>query len=620
MASSFSAFELPRAALMPRRSSSPPDWAERSIYIDGRNGSVPGFYSLNRFPYSRAVLDAFGDPYVEQIDLDWGTQLGKTTNFGACVSWVAENDPAPTMIVCADEDAAQSHYKTKLEPMLESVASLRDRLPAVKNRRRWKVVNLGNMWIWYAWPRSKPTISDRSIKYVFINEVSLYTGPVGKEGDPVQMAMDRTKGFHYPGPKVFIEGKPTIEGECRLTSFMNASRRLVYHVPCPACGCYQPLEKGKDGVPGGVKWLQDYEKPNAADIAAESVYWECRSCLERHSEKVKPSAIRRGVWCPDGQTVTKEGTLIGEPEKSKRHLGFHLNSLYSTIATWRDFARRWVSARNKPFELQAVVNGWLAETWKRKQKRTKAEEVEAHKTGYKLGQVPTEARCLVMSVDVQESEFWYVVRAWGWLGNSWLVSYGIVKTWEELETVRCTEWQDRAGELRRVFLTFIDSAFQRGTTEVYDWCKQRLGQTFPIRGSHQYTLLSMVRRADLDEHNVELWHIDAGHVRDQFYDVRMSRRLDQPGAWAVPDDILPDYVRSICAWQREEKVVAGVKKKVWVSHSPDFEHFADCEMMQEAFAFVYDLANQRPTEAKSAPVHPTNDDPNHRAWIATQRI
>lgn len=617
---SLSSFTLPFNALVSPERSRPADYAEQSIYIDGRNGSVPGFFSLNRFPYSRAVLDAFGDPYVEQIDLDWGTQLGKTTNFGACVCWIGENDPAPTMIVCANEEAAKSHYKTKLEPMLDSVAALKARLPAARNRRSWKVVNLGNMWIWYAWPGSKATVSDRSIKYLFINEVSLYTGHNGKEGDPVQMAMDRTKGFHYPGPKIFIEGKPTIEGECRLSSFMEESRRHTFHVPCPTCGHYQPLTKGRSGIAGGVKWKNDYDAPGAADIAAATVYWECRGCLAQHSEKVKPAAVRSGVWCPDDCRVGDDGKVVGESAKSKRHLGFHLNSLYSSIATWRDFARRWVAAREKLTELQAVVNGWLAETWKRKRKKTKADEVNAHREGYNLGTVPSECLCLIMSVDVQESEFWYVVRAWGYFGNSWLVTYGVVKTWEELDQVRGKEWPGKEGELHKVFLTIIDSAFQRGTTEVYDWCKARRGQAFPIRGAHQYTLLSLVRRADLDQHGVELWHVDAGHVRDQFYDQRLVKRADNPGFWAIPQDVMPDYIRAICAWQREEKVVAGVKKKMWVSHSPDYEHFADCEFMQEVFAFLYDLANRRPAEAKPASREPINDDPNHRAWIATQRV
>lgn len=613
-----STFAIPRHALAPRQRTAPAEWSERSIYLDARNGSVPGYYSHSRFPYSRAVLDAFGDPYVEQIDLNWATQLGKTTNVGACVCWVAENDPAPTMIGCANEDAAQSHYKTKLEPMLESVASIRRRLPAVKNRRTWKIVNLGNMWIWYAWPGSKATVSDRSIKYLFINEVSLWKAPLGLEGDPVQMAMDRTKGFHYPGPKILIEGKPTIEGECRLTGFMENSRKHTLYVPCPACGTFQPLVKGKVGIPGGVKWEEDYEASNAADIAAETVYWECAECGVKHQEKVKPSALRRAVWVADGQSVAAGGKLQGTPAKSKRHVGFHLNSLYSTIATWRDFARRWVSARSNVTELQAVVNGWLAETWKRKQKRTRDDQVKEHQGGYKLGTVPSECLCLVLTVDVQETEFWYVVRAWGWLGNSWLVTYGIVKTWEELEAVRGKTWPGKDGEEHHVFLAFIDSAYQRGTTEVYDWCRERVGQVFPIRGNKQYSLLSMVRRNDLDEHDVELWHIDAGHIRDQFYDTRLSRRLDQPGAWSIPDDVMPDYIRSICAWRREEKKVGDEKKKVWVSHSPDFEHYADCEFMQEAFAFVYDLANRRPMEPAS-PIQP-DVDPNHRAWIATQRI
>lgn len=598
---------------MPRVRAAPAPWVEQSVYIDGRNGSVPGFYSHDRYPYSRGVLDAFADPYVEQITLRWGTQLGKTTNIGSLVAWVACNNPAPTMIACANEAAAQSHYKTKLEPMLESVAETRQRLPAVKNRRSWKIVNLGNMWIWYAWPGSKPTISDRSIKYLFINEVSLWDVPMGQEGDPVQMIFDRTKDFGYPGRKIVVEGKPTIEGECRLSRYMDVSRQHEFYVPCPACGHYQTLNKGKSGVPGGIKWEADYDSPHAVEQAVNTVHWECQKCLVKHSEKAKPRALRNGVWVPRGQEIAADGKLIGIAEKTVQHCGYQLNSFYSRGYSWTSAAKRWVEARSNVADLQAVVNGMLGETWKIKQRRTRSDEVQEHKEGYKLGTVPQECLCVVMCIDVQEDSFWYTVRAWSWYGNSHLVTYGVAKTWTELEAIRQTQWEGKKGELHRVFLTLIDSAYR--TNEVYDWCRERAGSAIPIRGAHQYTQMSMVRRADLPTHGIELWHIDAGFIRDQFYDARLIKRNEQPGAWMFPQDVKPDYIRSICSWQREEKKVGQRMKRVWVSNSPGFEHFADTEFMQEAFAAVYDLANRRPPEAKPD----ESNDPQKRAWLVTQR-
>jgi phage terminase large subunit GpA-like protein len=615
-AASLSSFDLPSDAWLPREWSPPSVWAPKNIYIDGRSGSVPGYYSHSRFPYSREVIDAFVNPRVEKIILDWATQLGKTTNLGTLVGWIADNDPAPTMIVCANEKAAQAHYTRMLAPALERIESVRKRLPP-KGRRRWQIVEAGDMFIFYAWPGSKATVSDRPIKYLFGNEISLWKAPLGSEGDPLEMAMDRTKAFYHPGRKIVLEGKPTIEGECRLTMMLNHSRKHTLHLPCPSCGEYQPLFKGKSAEPGGIKWDEDYDSPYAADHAADSVYWECRNCLERHSEEVKLPALSKSIWVPEGQRAEKDRALSGTPLRSEREVGFHLSSLYSTIATWRDFAKRWVPAREMPSKLQAVVNGWLAETWKRKLRKTKSDDVADHKDEYVLGKVPKECLGVVLSVDVQEDSFWYVVRAWGWLGESWLVTYGIANTWAALEQVRSTTWEGKDGELHPVWLTIIDSAFQRGTNEVYDWCRMAGPTAIPIRGEHQYRQLLMVRQDEVDTHAIPIWHIDAGQIRDQFYFNRLRKRGDEPGAWRIPKDVRQDYLRSICAWEKQEKEVGGQKKKIWVSTSPDYEHFADCELMQEACAFVYRFGEMRAPQIAAA--SRPNEGPVEPAWLVTQR-
>jgi phage terminase large subunit GpA-like protein len=598
---SLSEIELDDSAWEPRVKLPPSEWVEESIYIDGRTGSVPGYYSHSRFPYSRAVLDCFANPRVEKIIMDWATQLGKTTNVGAKICWVAENDPSPTMIGCANEAAAKAHYKRLLEPALESVDSIRKRLPQ-KTKRRWQIVDLEDMFIFYAWPGSKATISDRPIKYLFVNEISLWKAPMGAEGDPIQMIMDRTKAFPHPGRKIVIEGKPTIEGECRLTNMLNHSRKHVLHVPCPLCGEFQPLYKGKSTSPGGIKWVEDYDSPHAADKAAESVYWECEKCEAKHTEEVKLPALRRSKWVPEGCTVEKGGVLAGTPLKGELECGFHLNSLYSTIATWRDFAKRWVPARERPADLQAVVNGWLAETWKVHKRVSGREEIEEHRDEYASGTIPGDALGVYLTIDVQEDCFYYVVRAWSWLATSWLVRDGMATSWAELEEIEETTWPGLEGELHGVTLTTIDSAFR--TTEVYTWCAKRPGRRIPIRGEHQYRQNELIRVGKLPQFEIDIWHIDAGQIRDQFYDVRLRKGLDEPGAWSFGSDVRADYVRAIAAWERREKLVGLQKKMIWVSNSPGFEHKADCEFQQEAIAFMLRLADKR-NDFPKRPLKPT---------------
>ena len=98
----------------PRVKEHPCDWMPKNIYFSAKEGAVPGYWSHNRFPYSRGVLDAFTDPEIQQIVLLWGTQLGKTAILMGLVNYICCNEPSPVMIACPDKGMAEEVYKTKL--------------------------------------------------------------------------------------------------------------------------------------------------------------------------------------------------------------------------------------------------------------------------------------------------------------------------------------------------------------------------------------------------------------------------------------------------------------------------------------------------------------------------
>lgn len=74
-------------------------------------------------------------------------------------------------------------------------------------------------------------------------------GDVDGEGDPINLAMDRTRTFTRR--KVFMLSTPKITGLSRIEAAFEESDRRQYWVPCPVCREYQILKFAQVRWPKG---------------------------------------------------------------------------------------------------------------------------------------------------------------------------------------------------------------------------------------------------------------------------------------------------------------------------------------------------------------------------------
>ena len=325
------------------------DWVESNVYFSELQGQVPGYWSHARFPYSAGPLQAMEDEDCREVVLRWGTQLGKTTTLGAYVAWKADQSPSPVLILCPNQPMANENYDQKLNPVLLQCASIERRRPPV-HRRNKETVDLGRMMVYYAWAGSSGTVSSRTVPCILVNEAGLIENRGRSEGDRIQMARDRAKAYSAWRRKVIIEGKCTIEGECKITEAYLATDQRTYHVPCPHCGQYQELILGEKEGPG----LQF----NSKDVVNHPVWYRCTNGC-RIDEAVKTLMYRRGLWVRKGERIAKgqseqtqylkqelpDGYCVdGTPENPTDKAGFHLTSLYSGALTWSEFAEAFVNA------------------------------------------------------------------------------------------------------------------------------------------------------------------------------------------------------------------------------------------------------------------------------------
>ena len=329
-------------------------------------------------------------------------------------------------------------------------------------------------------------------------------------------------------------------------------------MPCPHCGETQALEFGQ------IKWPEGADENEAKAMA----YYECKHCHESIDDRHKPAMLRAGEW-------------RGEKKKSGRaaKVAFHLNSIYSPWLTFGDVAAKFLASKDEPALLMNFINSWLAEPWVDKSSRMQSDVVMEKQLPYERGTMPAEAQILTAGIDVQLDHFWYSVRAWGPHLTSWLVDYGRLETWADLEVMLDRNYPDVNGEIHNINLACMDSGYN--TDEVYAFCAHHAdvlvptkGASNPLKSRYNVTILDK----SVSSFGLRLYTMDTDQLKN-FIASRMSIDPGAHGSWNVYRDIDREYCDQICSEQRvERKDKKGRISIGWEkisSHAAN--HLLDCE-------------------------------------------
>ena len=81
------------------------EWAAKYREIDV--SAIKGRWSNDVTPFLVEIMDSVNDPYVEQVNIVKGAQLGGTEALINILLWIIDTNPSPTMIVYPDEELAK---------------------------------------------------------------------------------------------------------------------------------------------------------------------------------------------------------------------------------------------------------------------------------------------------------------------------------------------------------------------------------------------------------------------------------------------------------------------------------------------------------------------------------
>ena len=594
-------------------------------------GATPGPWRNANAPHLVEPLDSLNDRDVRRVTLMCATQVGKTELLINFAVYLMSEDPGDTLFVLGSEHSAREFSEERLWPTLLACEPTRARFEGrAKADHKRLSYSTGEMELDLAWAGSPSQLASRPIKNLLLDEVDKYALLLKREGDPVSLAIERTKT--YDDARIVDCSSPTTR-EGLIHRAWEESDQREFMVPCLTCGHFQRLTFERFTWPERPDQVS--HRQHAAWVAARDVVrFPCEACNAQHGERHRLRMLQRGLWVPAGCTVDQQGMIHGLPELPSPHRGYRITTLASTTVkrAWSKAVAKFLTAQGNLGELRNFRNGWLAEIWEDRAAALTESRITALQGQHPRRSVPEGGLVLTLGADVQADAIYWIVRAWGQHEESWLVDAGIVEHFEQLEQVigfAWPVWSADRGELverRRVRLACIDSGYR--TKEVYEFCQQDPTLRRPVKGVDHLsgmiwkgTAAETTARGRALTAGMRLYLIDTSAVKDKLHRLQTLPE-DVPGGWWTFADVDDLYVQHQTSEHKVRKVDRrGRVTEVWApryvgapNHWYDGEVYAlgAAEMLQ-----IWALTPSTRTPPPPPPPRPTSP-PNRarrpRSW------
>ena len=494
----------------------PPDlklseWADKFRQLSSEASAEPGRWRTSKAPYQKEIMDAITDIGIKKVVVMSAAQVGKTDAMILNpIGYYIHYEPSPIMVLQPTITMAETFSKDRLSPMLRDTAVLADK---VNDKSR----NSGNTILQKIFPGGRVTmvganspssLASRPIRILLADEIDRYPATAGSEGDPLFLAAKRLTTFW--NRKEVNVSTPTIKGLSRIEVEYENSSKGEWHTPCPCCGELQPLTWS------GIV----FDKDDLSEIG-----YVCSKC----------GVISSEVEWKEG---FKDGCFIHEdPENPVK--GFHLNTLASTLATWREVVEKFLVANEEVkkgnVELMKVwTNTEMGETWEEDGETIEDEELMKRRENYNC-EIPADVLYLTAGVDTQDDRFEVEVVGWGPEYESWGIKYAALygdtgnmqdQVWVDLDTFLSQTFEKPDGTKLKIIATCIDSGGHR-SNQVYKFCKPRFNRRiFAIKGSNDSAAAYIQKPTKSNREQAYLFTIGVDTGKSWLMD---RLKLEEPG-------------------------------------------------------------------------------------------
>jgi phage terminase large subunit GpA-like protein len=552
------------------------EWmAERVIVPEGPMKGTA--YDPKLTPYFPPLWDVLLQPWVREMFLCAGPQIGKTLFGQGFLARRGIERPGPRQVALPDEDLTKDWFAKKLIPFFLDSPKLRRYVGSDRNAVVKAEIGLTNGTSYTGrWMGSESKRASLSALDGLGDEPDMF--PEGAAAD----FRERFRSYDHLY-KILWTGKPIgFSGESYIWSQVQQAD-VIYHYEarCPACGTYQQMQFESIKVADGLRDPAVIRQTKAA-------YYECAQCQWQWTDQIRDRAVRNGRLMPDRE--------MDRP----RQVGVHLPSWYSRWVSLSSVMADWFAAQGKPDRLKSWWNSHAAQP---------ADVVASESSEERLKQlmvpelppmvVPDRAQAITFSIDMQKDHFYHSTCA-HWVdpageedrAEEWIIDQGRVGTFQELSEIIYGSRFRREGTSDQ-FLGIWRAALDTGggknqwedetrTMQAYKWLlKQRPGVVFGTKGMSRkdpgihvkFKMLQKLPNGRALKRGLRLYFIDT----DAFKDLLFWRLSDEARPDGTPLEPVhfhaktpEEYFYQVCS----EKKVLEKGSYVWKRKRAN--HWLDC--------------------------------------------
>lgn len=480
----------------------PSHYIERVRALDKEISPIPGFYKFSRTPFWKEILDNMSpkSPY-QKIVVMKGVQIGATT--GILENIIAYNigcDPKPQLYISADKELVKMNMEIKVERMIDS-CKLRDRIFSQTgvNTKKTGDTSLQKDYIGgflIAIGAQNPgKLRSMSFPVILFDELDGMPDKIGKEGDPVSLADNRTNAYASKRKILYIS-TPLVEQTSKIYKLYKEGDQRKFFVPCIKCKKKQELifhGITETGHTYGIVFSH-----NNGEIDYSSVGYKCKYCGHIMKNHDKSIILQEGEWISTSKS------------KDPKLISYHISALYSAVGmfSWEDIVQKWnqcwdiknnrLKDKEKYREFRNLMQGLPFEE---RGEAIRADKVKQNRSYHYLKNQINNKKfieetgsgilLLTSAVDVQKNGLWVDIRGWCERGISYLIDAFFIEgetenynsiVWKQLDDIVMNKnWISDDEKIYRINSTFIDSG--KYTDYVYEFCKHYSYGVYAIKGN-----------------------------------------------------------------------------------------------------------------------------------------
>ncbi|WP_407194291.1 phage terminase large subunit family protein [Bradyrhizobium sp. STM 3566] len=529
-------------ALAPPPIVAPTAFAESQIVLPASANALPG--PLRLAPYQREPIDAIADDDVEIIVLMLASQTGKSTTINAIMGHCIASDPGPMLHVSPTGGRSEEFVRERFDPLVASSPALRALIGKGQDTRKGSSGGVNSVTaktfpggqLSFASSFKADELAARAVKYLFLDEIDRFAASAGVEGDPIGLALKRTKTFEGRGRKIVIVSTPTTRVGSRVNDWYLRGDQRKFFVKCPDCEHSAPLAFES------LKW--EPGKPETAHLV-------CEACGVVHDERARRSMIEGGTW---------QATAIGE----KGIRSYHLTELSSLFSTMASVAQQYEAATT-PEQKQTFYNTTLAQVY---DAGTEVElsPSELQQRAEKIAPPYANLVCVSAGVDVQSNRLEVT-----FLGHHADQTFSVLNhlkltgdtsgdaVWRQLDEAMGSTFPTTDGRALPVLIQAVDSGFNADQVVKFIHAQRGKSRTaFPVKGKEGFDRMPLASGGRL-KGQMRLLIVGVDAVK---LSVQKALAIDHPspGFVRLPDHLDDDYFAGLASEQLRARVVKGAPR------------------------------------------------------------